>query len=253
MSFRGPSYHYVKSYISNRKQYVQVGSHKSSEKEITKGVPQGSILGPLLFCLYINDIVEAVEAEVVLFADDAAFFVSADTLPLLYIKIRKLFQDLSSYLKANRLVPNLKKSKLMYFYSRHCEILEEIRFNEEIIEWVVEYKYLGLTVSNKMCFSSHIQSVTSRVSRFSGIFFALNKVLPRTILMLLYFAFIVPHLTLHIEIWGAAPECHIKKLAVRQNKLLRAILGIRLENGMPTVGTEEMYRGLSVLTLKNLF
>ena len=70
---------------------------------------------------------------------------------------------------------------------------------------------------------------------------------------MLYFAFIVPHLTLHIEIWGAAPECHVKKLATRQNKLLRAILGVGLENGIPTMGTDEMYRSLSVLTLKSLF
>ena len=72
-------------------------------------------------------------------------------------------------------------------------------------------------------------------------------------MLLLYFAFIVPHLTLHIEIWGASPEYHIKKLQIRQNKLLRAILGIKLENGIPTVGTVEMYRDLSVLNLKDLF
>ena len=251
--FRGPSHQYVNSYLSNRKQYVQVGQHKSSDKEITKGVPQGSILGPFLFCLYINDIVEAVEADAVLFADDAAFFVSAATLPLLYVKLRKLFVNLSAYLKTNRLIPNLKKSKLMYFSSRPCEFLEEMKFDNEIIEWVEEYQYLGLIMSNKMCFSSHIQRVTSRISRFSGVFFALNRVLPRSILILLYFAFIVPHLTLHIEIWGAAPECHIKKLAVRQNKLLRAILGIGFENGIPTLGTEEMYRSSRVLNLKNLF
>ena len=253
VGFRGPSHQYVRSYISNRKQYVQVGQYKSSERQITKGVPQGSILGPLLFCLYINDIVEAVDADTVLFADDAAFFLSAATLPLLYRKLRKLFDNLSSYLKANRLVPNLKKSKLMMFSSRHCRMLEEARFDDEIIEWVEEYQYLGLTLSNKMCFSSHIQRVISKVSRFSGVFFTLNKVLPRSILIMLYHAFIVPHLTLHIEIWGASPDTHIKKLQIRQNKLLRAILGIGLENGIPAVRTKDMYAGLGVLTLKNLF
>ena len=70
---------------------------------------------------------------------------------------------------------------------------------------------------------------------------------------MLYFAFVLPHLTLHIEIWGAAPECHIKKLATRQNHLLRAILNIRSVNGIPVIGTVDMYRNSNILTLRNLF
>ena len=74
--FRGPINDYLRSYLSNRKQYVMVGDVKSEELEITKGVPQGSMIGPLLFILYVNDIVKVVDpdVEVVLFADDAAFF-----------------------------------------------------------------------------------------------------------------------------------------------------------------------------------
>ena len=96
--FRGPIHTYLKSYLSNRKQYVMVGDNRSNELDITKGVPQGSLIGPLLFLLYINDIVKAVdpEVEVVLFADDAAFFVAAASLELLYGKLRLLFDNLSN-------------------------------------------------------------------------------------------------------------------------------------------------------------
>ena len=253
IGFRGPSHDYVSSNISDRKQYVQVGQFRSNEQLINKGVPQGSVLGPLLFCLYINDIVGAVDADVVLFADDAAFFVSANTLLLLYSKLHKLLSDLAKYLKVNKLVPNISKSKLMFFASRKCDELIAMNFDGEIVEWVDEYKYLGLHINNKMCFASHIEKISSRVSRFSGVFYSLYKILPRRLLILLYFTFILPHLTLHIEIWGAAPDCHLRKLAVRQNQILRTILGIRYIDFIPTVRTEEMYRNLKVLTIKNLF
>ena len=134
---------------------------------ISKGVPQGSIIGPLLFCIYINDIADAVDAEVVRFADDAAFIITAPTLELLYTRIRNLFKDLMRYLTFNKLVPNLNKSKLMYFTSRPApDHLEDINFGTEKIEWVSEMKYLGVILSSKMTFQSHIDKVTGQLSRY---------------------------------------------------------------------------------------
>ena len=134
--FRAEINQYMKSYLSGRKQYVQVGEFKSESLTIDKGVPQGSIIGPLLFCLYINDIVDSVDEEVVLFADDAAFVITAPSLQHMYNKIRKLFSDLDRYLKINKLVPNLSKSKLMFFNSRPKTDLEVLSFGNETIEWV---------------------------------------------------------------------------------------------------------------------
>ena len=104
---------YFRSYLTGRRQYTHVGDYKSNECPINKAVPQGSVLGPVLFCLYINNIVQAVGVKVVLFVDDAAFIIIAATLEELYEKIIKLFLDLSRYLGANRLIPNLNKSKFM--------------------------------------------------------------------------------------------------------------------------------------------
>ena len=75
MGFRGHSLQCFRSYLTGRRQYTQVGDYKSNECPINKGFPQGSVLGPVLFCLYINDIVQAVDVEVVLFVDDAAFII----------------------------------------------------------------------------------------------------------------------------------------------------------------------------------
>ena len=104
--FRGQCSGYLKSYYENRKQYVHVDGCSSSLKSVVYGVPQGSILGPVCFSLYINDMPLAVKVEVVLFADDAAFIITCPTLDGLYRKIRELFLDLSTYLNMNKLVPN---------------------------------------------------------------------------------------------------------------------------------------------------
>ena len=253
LGFRGHSNEYFKSYIRNRKQYVQIGEFKSSEYLISKGVPQGSILGPILFCLYIDDIVKAVDADSVLFADGAAFFLSASTLQELYIKINKLFSDLQRYLSVNKLVPNLGKSKLMYFNSRPVPDLIDIHFSNEKIEWVDSFKYLGLTITNKMSFAKHIEGTVNHISRFSGIFYSLKFILPMSILKMLYRSFIMPHLLLHIEIWGSAPLSHLNKLDIKVNNLLRTMLGVRYEEGRPMMDTIEMYNQLGFLRLRNVY
>ena len=141
----------------------------------------------------------------------------------------------------------------MFFNSRPKQQLDEIRFGNEVIEWVDEYKYLGLILNSRMSFSNHIERVCTRVSQYIGVFYYLNKLMPREILLLLYHAFILPHLTLHIVIWGAAPEVYTNKLKVKQNKLLRAILGVELINRIPVERTLTMYNKLGVLTVMNLF
>ena len=253
MGFRDSISQYLNSYLTGRKQFVQVGDFKSDTKIITKGVPQGSILGPLLFCLYINDIVDYVDVEAVLFADDAVFIISATTLQQMYAKVGKLFTDLSKYLVTNKLVPNLGKSKLMFFNSKPKTDLETLTFGGVDIEWVCEFKYLGLTLNNRMSYSNHIDRVCNKVSQYIGVFYNLNRILPTHILVLLYHTFILPHFMLHIVLWGTAPEMYLSKIRIKQNKLLRAILKVEVINGVPQQRTVTMYSSLKILTVDSLF
>ena len=253
LGFREQINEYINSYLTGRQQHVHVGDFTSDNMMITKGVPQGSILGPLLFCLYINDLVDFVDVEAVLFADDAAFIISAFTLQQMYDKIKKLFTDLSRYLMANKLVPNLGKSKLMFFNSKPKPDLETLTFSGVDIEWVNEFKYLGLVLNNRMSYSSHIDRICTKVSQYIGVFYNLSRILPKHILVLLYHTFILPHLMLHIVLWGTAPETYINKARVKQNKLLRAILKVEVVNGVPQRSTMSMYNELGILTVNNLF
>ena len=251
--FRGHCSNYLKSYFEGRKQYVQVEGHSSSLKPVTCGVPQGSILGPLCFSLFVNDIPQAVKEKVVLFADDAAFVVICHTLGGLYQKIKELFSDLSAYLNINKLVPNSRKSKLMMFKSRPTPVLPSICFAGEEIEWVSEFKYLGITITNNMSFSKHINNVSLKVSRMTGTFTSLRSIMPRNILIKLYYALVYPHLTGHVVVWGSAPPSHLKQLTVRINTLLRTILGVTWENGRPLTSNNDLYKQLGLLKFNSIF
>ena len=124
--YRGHSNAFMKSYFDNRKQYLNLDGHCSDLKSITAGVPQGSILGPFFFSLYINDLSMVVKETTVFFADDAAFVLCSPTLEGLFQKIRQLFLDIASYLNINKLVPNSSKSKLMVFASRPIPVLPDL-------------------------------------------------------------------------------------------------------------------------------
>ena len=141
----------------------------------------------------------------------------------------------------------------MMFSSRPFGPMVDITFNNEVIEWVKEYKYLGLTLTSSMSFGPHIDGICTKISQFSGIFYYLYKILPREVMLLLYNTFALPHLILHIELWGSAPNWHINKLIVKQNKLLRSVLGVKVIDGIPVMHTTDMYKKLNVLSLKNLF
>ena len=220
---------------------------------MVSGVPQGSILGPLCFSLFLNDLPLAVKEEAILFADDAAFVIINNTLIGLYDKIRELFKDLTRYLNMNKLIPNSSKSKLMMFRSRPVLDLPSFVFGGEEIQWISEYKYLGITLTDNLNYSKHINNTALTISRITGTFTCLRQIVPRNILIKLYFALVYPHLINHITVWGSAPPSHLRILVIRLNNILRTILGVVWVNNRPVVSNQELYRELNVLRLSNIF
>ena len=251
--FRGQCQEYLRSYYANRQQYVLINGESSDYMDVTCGVPQGSNLGPLCFSLFINDLPLAVQAETVLFADDAAFIISASTLDSLYSKIKKLFADIQRYLNANMLIPSSKKSKLMFFSSCPSPNLPDFPFAGEAIEWVKEFKYLGLTMTNTVSYAKHINNVALNISRITGTLVGVRELLPTHVLLKLYSALALPYLNNHLIIWGSAPASHLARLNTRINNLLRMILGVQWVDGIPQLGTSAMYNRVEQLKLNSLY
>ena len=160
---RGICNNWFSSYLSNRKQYTQVNEHRSSLKEITCGVPQGSILGPILFQIYINDISNSTELNLS-FADDTTIYCSETTLDENLKKATSELSKILDWLHANRL-SNINKTNFTIFgpqCSAHDYSSCTIRLNGQDIKHVNECKFLGIYLDTHLTWKHHIERISAQ-------------------------------------------------------------------------------------------
>ena len=162
------------SYLSNRKQYTQFNEHRSSLKEITCGVPQGSILGPIVFLIYINDISNSTELNLLSFADDPTIYCSETTLDDNCKKATSELTKILDWLHANRLPLNINKTNFTIF-GPQCSARDysscTIRLNVQNIRHVNECKFLGIYLDTHLTLKRHIEGISSNIS---SAIFAIN-------------------------------------------------------------------------------
>ena len=174
---RGNALNLISSYLSNRKQFVDVLNVKSDELPVEFGVPQGSVLGPLLFILYINDICNITSlGKFVLFADDTNIFVAADSKNEVYDMANKILQAVNKYMIVNLLHINVKKCCYMYFSPNkrtNNELDADIdsyylSMNNKVINRVSQTKFLGVIIDDKLSWKPHILSLNKKLSSACG-------------------------------------------------------------------------------------
>jgi retron-type reverse transcriptase len=161
------------SYLTKRQQYTYVNGVASLHKQIDYGVPQGSILGPLLFLVYINDICNSVKAEVKLFADDTVILVSHSNTKALQLETESVINCACNWFLQNRLSLNAKKTVYMYFDANKKGSQNsppQISINQMEIKPSEITKYLGFLIDKNLSFKPHILSIIQKVSRITGMF-----------------------------------------------------------------------------------
>ena len=218
----------LKSYLTDRKQYVNCDDIKSEILSVLCGVPQGSVLGPLLFILYINDIFDCSDFDCVLFADDAALIISAENLK----KLRKLLKTQSKvffdWLILNKLTLNYKKTKYVIFQRKGIsnQLLKKVNLNinKNHIKQVGTFKYLGVYLDNKLSWQEHIETLNTKLAKFTGLVYKMRNFTPRKILMMLYNALVGSYLRYGIGAWGSCSLYLRNSLQKAQNKAIRAIM-----------------------------
>jgi hypothetical protein len=242
VGIRGNTLAWFKNYLSNRQQFVTVAGFNSSLKEIRLGVPQGSILGPILFLLYINDLPLNSLLNDFLFADDTTLLASGPDLPELVEFVNSEFHKICTYFRQNKLVLHPGKTLFALFSNsrdaRECSISIFVNNNNQgshdpslciPIERVQNtsnvpaVKFLGLYFDTELNFKYHIKMICTRVSRALYMLRTCKNFLSEKSLKILYYSMVHCHLVYGNQIWGCANGSLITDLYRKQKAAVRII------------------------------
>ena len=244
---RGVVHEWFQSYLDNRQQFTCISGIRSTLANITCGVPQGSVLGPLLFLIYINDIGNAVvHQKVKLFADDTNVFVFGDNLSDVETNANSCLSALNNWFICNKLSLNLSKTCYMIFSNKTSADLN-LCLNGKNIERVSHFKYLGVIIDEELKWSVHIDTIYRNLIKFTSIFYRLRDKLPVSMLKDMYYAFVYTHILYGIELYANTTNTNLNKLITLHNKLLRI-----LQSKPRTTHTRQLYLNYNVLPIPEL-
>ena len=246
---RGTAYKWFESYLHNRQQCVTYNGVKSSMKTIKCGVPQGSILGPLLFLIYINDLTKVCsQSSPFLFADDTNLFMTGKCLQNMVNSLNKELKEISLWLKVNKLSLNIKKTHYMVFTSKKkTSDPLNIHIDECCIDKVNCTKFLGVYIDDKLNWKKHISYISGKISRGLGIVLKARRILPLNTLKTLYFSFIYPYFSYCNHVWGSACATHLQPLVLLQKRCVRIITRSKFRDH-----TDPLFQTLGLLKLHDI-
>ena len=221
---RGTALKWIKSYLTGRVQCVQVEDSVSTCLDFSCGVPQGSVLGPKLFILYINDIVKVSDVlKLILFADDTNILCSGTDLNQLVNLVNHEMSKLHMWFNINKLSLNLLKTKFILFGKRGLNKSINLNVDDTMIERVNEHKILGVTVDCLLTWKPHVKQIQGKIAKSVSILWKTQKLLNLPSLKTIYTALITPHMQYCAEVWGHSYKGTLEPLVKLQKKALRII------------------------------
>src|SRR5437867_5112353 len=247
---RGIMFDWVKNYLHDRTQYTFVNGIKSSVSKISFGVPQGSVLGPLLFLVYVNDMYRATsEATPKLFADDTNLFIVADNLNDLSTRTNKCLDNIYQWCLAIRLTINLDKTNYTVFSPSRKTSIDNINIyiGKVQIQYTTCCKYLGILIDHKLDWQEHIDFIYKKLLKFCGIFYKIRDLLPFQCLKMVYFSFVYTHILYGIQIYANTCSSYLHRLNVLNNKLIRILF-----NKNKYTHVKDLYKYIDSLPIINL-
>lgn len=234
LGIRGVALEWVKSYLYNRIQAVEIKSldengilatNKSEYGVNACGVPQGSVLGPLLFLLYINDLPNAIRHKCMLFADDVSVIIPfRENIAGYESDINQTVGQVIRWLNLNNLNVNLDKTNYIQFgTNRQSKILLNINYMGTKINEVGKTKFLGVTVDKNLAWVHHVDNVRNKLNRYVHVLRRLRHISTIPTSLAAYHGYVVSSLRYGLIIWGNSTNIH--KLFIAQKKCVRAICG----------------------------
>ena len=243
---------WFENYLSDRTQEARFFNSTSTQKQNLCGVPQGTVLGPNLFIVYINDIVRSLEkCKIQLFADDTLVYLIGQDVAEVINTINQELETLYKWLTQNGLSLNTEKTKFMIIKSKFNTISNTnhngIFINGQRIEQVDQYKYLGVKVDEYLTFSKHAEYVTYKIAKKVNLMNRMSSYLSSWAKLTIYKTIILPHFNYCSSILSLLTLTEKGILQKKQNQAMRCILGC---NRYTSVNT--MLQNTGLLSVKQV-
>lgn len=248
--FRGFAHEWLRSYLSDRKQFVRMKECSSSINTINIGVPQGSILGPILFLFYINDITKCSNIlKTTLFADDTTLSMSHSKLENAIPVVNNELEAIYKWTINNRLSVNLEKTETMLISNLpNNETNSRIVFGGQDLLLTDCSTFLGVRLDNKLKFDNHISHVVGKLSKNIGIFSRIRHNMTQKARHSYYYSFIFPYLSYNVIFWGKTHDCYLEPIVLLQKRMIRL-----MKNADYLAHTDPLFSELKILKFSEIY
>lgn len=231
---RGVVYSWFRSYLTNRQMYVCIGGANSITHVVKRGIPQGSVLGPLLFLIYCNDLSRFVtRGSLVQFADDTTIVVSGPSADVLEAEGGVAVAQFSDWCWRNLLLLNVSKTSYITFKRTYQEFNVQLNMHRTPLVGGVGARFLGTYVDEHVRWSSHIDHLCKQLNRTYFILINLRRVLSEEVLLTVYYSMAYSHIRYNVVLFGQAVDW--KRVFVCQKRLIRVIYNIPYRHTCRTV------------------
>ena len=216
----------LESYLTNRKRFVHVNDTDSDLLTNTYGVPQDSILGPLLFLIYINDLHKVIKhSSTTHFTDDTNLLYPHSSLKSLNKHINHDLKLIVYWLRANRISLNVDKTEIIIFRPIRKTITKKMNFriSGQKIKITTSTKYLGLILDEYLTWTLHMKTLKFKLSRTNGLLAKIRYSTSRELLRTIYHALFDSHLRYGCQVWGQSKSQQLNEISTLQRKALRIL------------------------------